>query len=87
MQPEKIQTLIAAGLPEAHHVSVSGDDGTHFKAVIVTEAFDGKGLVQQHRMVYATLGERMRAEIHALSMQTFTPEAWEAAGRPTADTI
>jgi len=83
MQAEDIETMIRAGLPEATHVSVSGD-GTYFKAVIAAESFAGKGLVQQHRQVYATLGDKMRAEIHALSMQTMTPEEWEAAGRPSA---
>jgi acid stress-induced BolA-like protein IbaG/YrbA len=55
---------------------VLGDDGTHFEAVIVSAAFVGKGMVQQHQMVYAALGDRMRAEIHALSMKTYTPEQW-----------
>lgn len=83
MQAEDIQAMIRAGFPDARHVSVSGD-GTYFKAVVVDDAFVGKGLVQQHRQVYATLGDKMRAEIHALSMQTMTPEEWEAAGRPEA---
>jgi len=83
MQAEEIQAMISAGLPEAKYVSVSGD-GTYFKAVVVSDSFSGKGLVQQHRQVYATLGDKMRAEIHALSMQTMTPEEWEAAGRPEA---
>lgn len=83
MQAEDIQAMISAGLPEAQHVSVSGD-GTYFKAVIVSDTFAGQGLVQQHRQVYATLGDKMRAEIHALSMQTLTPQQWEAAGRPEA---
>ncbi|GAB4344740.1 MAG: BolA/IbaG family iron-sulfur metabolism protein [Gammaproteobacteria bacterium] len=83
MQPEEIQAMIEAGLPGATHVSVSGD-GTYFKAVVVSEEFAGKGKVQQHRMVYATLGDKMRADIHALSIQTFTPGDWEAAGSPVA---
>ncbi|KAA3626164.1 MAG: BolA family transcriptional regulator [Proteobacteria bacterium] len=83
MQAQDIEAIIRAGLPEAEHVSVSGD-GTYFKAVIVADSFAGKGLVQQHRQVYATLGDKMRAEIHALSIQTLTPEEWEAEGRPSA---
>ena len=59
-------------------IEVKGDDGTHFEAVIVSAAFVGKSMVQQHQLVYAALGDRMRAEIHALSMQTFTPEKWQA---------
>ena len=58
------------------HVEVLGDDGQHFEAVIVSPKFTGKNMVQQHQLVYLTLGERMRAEIHALSMRTFTPDAW-----------
>ena len=58
------------------YIEVLGDDGTHFEAVIVSPAFIGKGMVVQHQLVYAALGDRMRAEIHALSMKTHTPEAW-----------
>lgn len=58
------------------YIKVLGDDGTHFEAIIVSPAFSGKGMVQQHQLVYAALGDRMRAEIHALSMKTYTPEAW-----------
>jgi acid stress-induced BolA-like protein IbaG/YrbA len=58
------------------YIKVSGDDGTHFEAVLVSAAFLGKSRVQQHQLVYAALGDRMREEIHALSMQTYTPEQW-----------
>lgn len=57
-------------------IKVSGDDGTHFEAVLVSSAFVGKSMVQQHQLVYAALGDRMREEIHALSMQTYTPGQW-----------
>jgi acid stress-induced BolA-like protein IbaG/YrbA len=57
-------------------VEVLGDDGQHFEAVIVSPQFTGKNRVQQHQMVYLTLGDSMRAEIHALSMKTFTPQQW-----------
>lgn len=60
------------------YIKVLGDDGTHFEAVIVSPAFVGKTMVQQHQLVYAALGDRMRAEIHALSMKTLTPEKWHA---------
>ena len=59
------------------YIKVLGDDGTHFEAVIVSPSFVGKSMVQQHQLVYAALGDRMRAEIHALSMKTLTPEAWQ----------
>ena len=76
--PENIQRYIAAGLP-CEHLAVSGD-GQHFEAVIVSAQFAGKRPIQRHQMVYAVLGDRMREEIHALSMQTLTPEAWKARG-------
>lgn len=70
--PENIRGYIAAGL-DCSHLEVEGD-GHHFKAVIVSSAFAGKRAVQRHQIVYAVLGDRMREEIHALSMQTLTPE-------------
>ena len=74
--PEDVKRYIAESL-ECRHVEVTGD-GHHFEAVIVSEAFRGKSRVQQHQLVYRALGERMREEIHALSMQTLTPEDWAA---------
>ena len=75
MDPQIIKELIIAGLPDAD-VIVEGDDGTHFQARIISEQFVGKTMVQQHQLVYKTLGEKMGREIHALSMQTYTPEEW-----------
>jgi acid stress-induced BolA-like protein IbaG/YrbA len=62
------------------HLEVIGD-GQHFQAVIVSGAFAGKSRVQRHQLVYAALGDRMREEIHALSMQTLTPEEWNKKDR------
>jgi len=59
------------------YIKVSGDDGTHFESIIVSDAFVGKNMVQQHQLVYSALGDRMRSEIHALSMKTYTPEQWQ----------
>ena len=70
-----LRSYILNGLP-CDHVEVLGDDGQHFEAVIVSPQFTGKNTVQQHQLVYRALGDRMRAEIHALSMRTLTPEAW-----------
>jgi acid stress-induced BolA-like protein IbaG/YrbA len=70
--PEQVQTYIEQGLT-CSEVRVEGD-GQHFEALIVSEVFRGKNRVQRHQLVYAALGERMRAEIHALSMRTLTPE-------------
>jgi acid stress-induced BolA-like protein IbaG/YrbA len=74
VEPEQIKEWIRAGLA-CEHLEVRGD-GHHFEAVIVSAAFDGKSRVQRHQLVYAALGDRMRAEILALSMQTYAPGEW-----------
>jgi acid stress-induced BolA-like protein IbaG/YrbA len=73
MTPEIIQQLIETGLPGAQ-ARVQGDDGVHFEATVVAEAFRGKLPLARHRLVYATLGDRMGGEIHALALRTLTPE-------------
>ncbi|HEU0283035.1 MAG TPA: BolA family protein [Gallionella sp.] len=73
--PESIQLNIAQGMA-TEHLSVDGD-GRHFEAVVVSNAFAGKSRIQRHQLVYQTLGERMREEIHALSIKTYTPQEWE----------
>jgi acid stress-induced BolA-like protein IbaG/YrbA len=75
MTADQLRIIIRNGL-SCDHVEVLGDDGQHFEAVLVSPQFTGKNMVQQHQLVYLALGDRMRAEIHALSMRTFTPEAW-----------
>ncbi len=70
---EFVRQLIETGLPGAR-VAVRGDDGVHFEAEIVSDAFRGKLPLARHRMVYATLGERMGGAIHALSLRTLTPD-------------
>lgn len=72
MQAREIQQLIEAGLP-CDEVSVSGADGVHFEALVVSDAFAGKRALERHRLVYATLGPRMGTDIHALSLVTLTP--------------
>ena len=75
--PESIKIAIEAAI-RCEHVDVRGD-GQHWEAVIVSEAFEGLSRVRQHQLVYSALGERMREEIHALSMTTLTPVEWAAA--------
>ncbi len=75
--PQDIQGYIAQGLV-CEHLQVEGD-GHHFEAVIVCADFEGKRLIARHQMVYAALGDRMKAEIHALSMKTLTPAEWALA--------
>jgi len=78
INPDQIKSWIQDGLV-CVHVEVRGD-GQHFEAVIVSPAFSGKSRVQRHQLVYAALGDRMRAENHALSMQTYAPEEWTGNG-------
>jgi acid stress-induced BolA-like protein IbaG/YrbA len=79
IEPGQIKSWIEESGLACEHVEVRGD-GHHFEAVIVSPAFRGKSRVQQHQLVYAALGDRMGGEIHALSMQTWTPEDWAAKG-------
>ncbi len=75
MEIEEIKQLIEQGIPDCI-VKLDGD-GTHFEAIIISKRFADKTMVQQHQIVYQALGEKMGTDIHALSMQTFTPEEWE----------
>ncbi|MEO6033467.1 MAG: BolA family protein [Thermomonas sp.] len=77
MNADVIRQLIENGLPGAS-AQVQGDDGVHFEATVVCDAFAGKLPLARHRMVYATLGGRMGGEIHALQLRTLT--AAEAEG-------
>ena len=72
MNAAEVQTLIQNGLPGAQ-VRVESDDDTHFEAVIVAPQFEGKRMIQRHQLVYATLGQLMGREIHALSIQAHSP--------------
>jgi acid stress-induced BolA-like protein IbaG/YrbA len=71
IQPDDIKQMIERGLPGAR-VSVTGD-GHHFEAEVVAREFAGKSTLQQHQIVYRTLGGKMGNEIHALSLRTLTP--------------
>lgn len=71
MQPEDIKQMIERGLPGAR-VSVTGD-GHHFEAEVIAREFAGKSTLQQHQIVYRTLGNKMGNEIHALSLRTLIP--------------
>ena len=73
--PDSVRSGISSGLA-CDHLEVSGD-GQHFEALVVSGAFEGRSRVQRHQMVYAALGDRMRQEIHALSMRTLTPAEWK----------
>jgi acid stress-induced BolA-like protein IbaG/YrbA len=79
MTADEVTRLILAGLPDAE-VRVLTDDDTHFEALVVARQFEGKRPLQRHQLVYAGLGARMGREIHALSIQAFTPDEWRSAG-------
>jgi acid stress-induced BolA-like protein IbaG/YrbA len=74
---QQLQGWIKDGLA-CDFIQVRGDDGQHFEALVVSAAFRGKMLVARQQMVYKTLGDKMRSEIHALSMKTLTPEEWQS---------
>jgi len=71
-----VRRYIAEGLA-CEELQVDGD-GRHFDALVVSSAFEGKSRVQRHQLVYAALGDRMREEVHALSIKALTPAEWQA---------
>ncbi|HXW63623.1 MAG TPA: BolA/IbaG family iron-sulfur metabolism protein [Burkholderiaceae bacterium] len=75
---QSIRHAIVQALP-CERLEVDGD-GHHFEALIVSAAFEGRSRIERHRLVYAALGDRMRQEIHALSMRTLTPQEADAVG-------
>ena len=77
MESSEIQRMISEGIPDAE-VHVDGD-GSHFIARVICEKFEGLPLIKQHKLVYSTLGDTMGADIHALSIQTYTRKSWEKA--------
>jgi len=79
MLGSELETLIKSGIPDAE-VTVKGD-GDHFEATVVSPQFEGRSMVQQHQMVYGTLGDRMGGEIHALALHTYTPADWSQQRR------
>ncbi len=74
MDSATIEQMIRTGIPAAD-VKVSGSDGVHFEAVVRSASFAGKSTLQRHRLVYATLGELMGNEIHALGLRTELPDS------------
>ena len=78
----EVERYIALGLT-CEHIEVDGD-GRHFFATIVSNAFQGASRVARHQQVYKALGDRMREQIHALSMKTLTPAEWAAESSASA---
>lgn len=82
--PQQVRDFIAAGL-HCEHLDVEGD-GRHFFATIVSPDFEGANRVARHQQVYKALGDKMREEIHALSMKTLTPAEWARSVAPAPTT-
>ena len=74
METETLRQILAKGL-EHEHMTLNGD-GRHFELTVVSAAFQNLGKVQQHQMVYKVLGDLMKEDVHALVINSFTPEAW-----------
>jgi acid stress-induced BolA-like protein IbaG/YrbA len=77
MTPEQITQLIQAALPQAQ-IDVRSDDNTHFSARLIGPEFEGLRPLARHQLVYRSLGERMGREIHALTIEAYTPQEWAA---------
>ncbi len=81
VSPEQVAEMIKASLPDAQvQVQDLTGGGDHYQVTVVSSAFEGKGLVQQHQLVYGAVRQAMSTEaIHALALKTYTPQAWSAA--------
>ena len=85
MTREELHTIISAGL-SCEHLEVTGD-GSHWYAVLVSQAFDGLSRIKRQQRVYATVGDRIRTnEVHALSMKTYTPADWVVHASKSSNT-
>jgi acid stress-induced BolA-like protein IbaG/YrbA len=77
---EQVEQAIKAQIPDAQ-VQVITPDGEHYEVTVVSSQFEGKGLVQQHQLVYKAIQEEMLSgAIHAMAVKTYTPQSWKAAG-------
>ncbi len=75
MQTNEIKEMIEEGILGCH-VLMEGD-GTHFQAIVISDLFNGKTMIQQHQMVYKTLGDKVGTDIHALSIKSYTQYQWD----------
>jgi len=80
MNPQQVAEIIEAAL-SCSHAMLTSEDNVHFEAVVVAPAFVGKKPIQRHQMVYSTLGAAVGNEIHALSLEVFTPDEYARQGR------
>ncbi|HWA75119.1 MAG TPA: BolA family protein [Polyangiaceae bacterium] len=77
LEPERVHALLAAAFADAdvELVDLTGTQD-HYQARVVSSAFEGKSLIEQHQLVYGALGAAMHGPIHALALKTYTPAAW-----------
>lgn len=82
INPQQVEEMIKAQVPDAQvQVQDLTGGGDHYQVTVVSSQFEGKGLVQQHQLIYQALQQAMSSEaIHALALKTYTPQAWQAAG-------
>lgn len=83
ISPSQVEELIRSALPDAEvRIQDLTGGGDHYQAIVVSSAFEGKSLIQQHKLVYGAVNQAMSTEaIHALSLKTFTPEDWAKTGQ------
>ncbi|AKF05842.1 BolA family protein [Sandaracinus amylolyticus] len=79
VEPETLEQRIRSAMPDVELVRIEDLTGTkdHYQAVVVSPSFAGMTRVEQHQSVYRALGELMAGPVHALALQTYTPEAWK----------
>ncbi len=73
MNPQEIKSLILNSIDNSE-VEVNSDDNVHFEATIISDSFNQKSLLERHKMIYASLGDKMSQEIHALTINALTPD-------------
>jgi BolA protein len=78
LSPQHLEVVDESAL-HAGHAGAAGGAG-HFRALVVSDRFQGQDRLTRQRMVYAALGDAMKSEIHALALRTLTPEEWNASG-------
>lgn len=83
ISPQQVEEMIKAEISDAQvQVQDLTGGGDHYQVTVVSSEFEGRGLVQQHQLIYGALRQAMSSEaIHALALKTYTPQAWQAAGQ------
>lgn len=84
ISPQQVEEMIKTAIPDAQiQVQDLTGGGDHYQVIVVSSQFEGKGLVQQHQLVYGSLRQAVSSEaIHALALKTYTPAAWQVTGQP-----